>query len=184
MRYSLGRKDYEQLMVLGHGETFHSVRHEDAPAGQQEEWLETEYPKSTEQAVLELKARGFDVSIPMVQYLIKKQSILMPKSEGRLFKWTAAAIDRLADRLEREQLYTPETVARMIDNVDPGQDVRAQRQALADNPQLMGNRSLLVKEVIPGAPGLGIYATVKYRAMTKEEQADLNRKAKAAKEGR
>jgi len=45
------------MVVLGCGETVAGIRMEDAPAGQQRQWLDREYPKSTARAVLELRAR-------------------------------------------------------------------------------------------------------------------------------
>jgi len=55
MRYALERKDYEELFLLGPGETDGEERRK---------WLESQYPKSTAEAVLELRTRGLDASAP------------------------------------------------------------------------------------------------------------------------
>ena len=100
--------------MLGCGETVAGIRMEDAPAGQQRQWLDREYPKSTARAVLELRAR---------------------------------------------------------------------RQALRASPEIT-SVDMLVIEVLPGAAGLGIPAAVRYRPMTKQEQAAWRRKVNAAKKAR
>lgn len=179
MRYTLNRKDYEDLAVLGYGETVMGVNLEDAPADQQKDWLDKEYPKSTAQAALELRARGLDATPAVLGYLIDKGAIPAPGGEGRSRKWSKGDIDRAARYMDAEQMYLPVTVARMFYNIDPAQDIRALRQALRENPEIT-SPSMLVMEVLPGAPGVGVYATVTYRAMTKEEQAAWRRQVNAA----
>jgi len=180
MGYALQRKDYEELVVLGHGETYLGVRLEDAPAEDQRKWLDGEYPKSTEQGVLELRARGLDATGAVIEYLIRKGEIKPPGGEGRNRKWSRADIDRLADYLDERQVYVPGTAARAFYNIDPAQDMRALRKAFRDNPEIPPNPDLLVMEIKPGAAGLGIRATVSYRAMTRDEQAEWRRKVSAA----
>lgn len=180
MKYALERKDYEELVVLGHGETVEGVNLEDVPAGQQREWLDGEYPKSTAQAALELRARGLDATVPVLVYLMKKGVIPAPGGDGRSLKWGRANIDRAAAYMDAEQMYVPGTVARMFHNIDPAQDLRAQREALRKHPEIT-SVDMLVMEIKPGAAGVGVYATVTYRAMTKEEQAEWRRKVNAAK---
>ena len=125
--------------------------------------------------------QGLDAKAPVLDYLIKKRAILSPGGEGRSRQWSQADIDRMARYMDTEQMYVPGTVARMFYNIDPAQDVRAQRAALREHPELEAHPEMLVMEIKPGAPGLGIYSTVSYRAMTKEEQVEWRRKVMAAK---
>ena len=184
MRYAMERKDYEELVVLGHGETVMGVKLEDAPADQQRKWLEEQYPKSTAQAVQELPTRGLDATAPVLDYLMKKGEIPTPGGEGRSRKWSKTDIDRAARFMDAEEMYVPGTVARMFYNIDPAQDVRALRMAFRENPAIPPDPSHFVMEIKPGAPGVGVYATVSYRAMTKEEQAAWRRVVAAARKGR
>ena len=105
----------------------------------------------------------------------------LPAGDGRSRKWGRADIDRVARFMDEEQMYLPGTMARMYHNIDPAQDERALWQAYRDNPHVPPDSGYFVMEIIPGAPGVGIYATVSYRAMTKDEQAQWQRKVKAAK---
>lgn len=179
MRYTLDRKDYEELVELGHGETMMGINLEDASADQQRQWLDEAYPKSTLQAASELRARGLDASAAVLGYLIDKGTIPAPGGEGRSRKWDKADIDRVARYMDAEQMYVPGTAARVFYNIDPAQDIRAQRKALRENPEIT-SPAMLVMEILPGAPGAGVHATVTYRAMTKEEQAAWRRRVNAA----
>jgi hypothetical protein len=103
----LGHRGYEELVVRGHGETVAGLRMEDAPASQQRRWLDRDYPKSTSQAVLELRARGLDASAAVLGYLIKKGVIPNPEGEGRSRQWktggrmTGPQFRRIAERFSR-----------------------------------------------------------------------------------
>ena len=68
--------------MLGHGEIVSGIRMEDAPAGQQREWLDKEDAKSTGQAVLELRARGLDASAAVLGCLTKKGVIRDPEGDS------------------------------------------------------------------------------------------------------
>lgn len=181
MRYSLSRKDYNELMILGHGEMHFGLRSEDVPNGEQQRYLDEAYPTSTEGASSELRTRGLDARPAVLEYLIKKGVIPVPRGEGRNRQWSAADIDRVADYMDREGMFTPGGITCMYLNIDPGQDIRARRKAFRENPHIVPDSSLFVMELMPGAPGAGIYATVSYRPMTRDEQAEWNRKVKAAK---
>lgn len=171
MDYGLKRKDYEELLLLGHGEVHQGMRLEDASPEEQRRWVDAEYPKSTQAAVVELRGRGLDASAPTLEYLIRKGEIPTPKGEGRSRKWSRRDIDRAAAFMEAEQMFTPGTVARMVYNIDPAQDIRARNEAFAKNPHLPQYISHFVMEIKPGEKRLGIYATVSYRPMSRNEDA-------------
>ncbi len=68
---------------------------------------------------------------------------------------------------------------RQVLNLDPAQDERARRQALAEHPEVV-SADLLVVEVVPGAAGAGVRATARYRPMTAAETAEWKRKVREA----
>lgn len=175
MRYAMKRADYEDLVILGPEDRKAGARH-------REEVLANEYPKSTPQAVAELRARGLNADPAMLDYLIRKGTIPEPKGgEGRNRGWTRQDIDRAAAHFDAEQEYVPGTVAKMFYNIDPAQDLRAQQKAFAENPHLPPDPSYFVMEIFPGAPGVGLYAEVRYRAMTPKEESEWKSRIEKAK---
>ena len=177
MRYAMNRRDYELLMVQDEGEKYIDELGEKAAAEMRAKFLADEYPKSTAAVVEELRTRGLDVREPVVEYLLRKGEIPAPSGgDGRNRKWTPADIDCLAEYLEAREMWVPGTVARMFYNIDPGQDIRALRQAFRENPDVVPDPDYFVMEIVPGAAGAGVYATVRYRRMTKAEEAEWKRK--------
>ena len=177
MRFGLARENYEALFLGLDGE---------ADDGERQRLLDGRYPLTTAGAVPELRTRGLDASASVLDYLIERKSIPAPTMEGGRRRWTAADIDRAAEVLDAEGAYVPGTVMRQVLNLDPAQDIRAQRQALAEHPEVV-SADLLTLEVVPGAPGAGVRATARYRPMTGPEQAEWRRKvreAAARREGR
>ncbi len=170
MRYGLGREDYEELFLLVPGE---------ADGEERQRLLDAEYPVNTAGAVLELRTRGLDASASVLDYLIEQGKVPAPAVEGGRRRWTAADIDRAAEVLDAEDAYVPGTVMREVLNLDPVQDERARRQALAEHPEVV-SADLLTLEVVPGAPGAGVRATARYRPMTAAEQAEWRRKVREA----
>ncbi len=174
MRYAMERKDYEELflMVSQEANGVEGLRHP-----------RSEYPKSTAQAVQELRTRGLDASAATLDYLIERGRLPAPAMENGRRRWTAADIDRAAEYMDAEGQYMPQTLARMALNIDPTQDVRAFRQALSEHPEIPGPQ-LLVLEVLPGAPNVGVRAMVRYRPMTERERAEWKQKLVAARTDR
>jgi len=170
MRYALDRKDYEELFLLGPGETNGEERRK---------WLESQYPKSTAEAVLELRTRGLDASVSALTYLLERGRIPTPAMEGGRRRWSAEDIDRAAEFLDAQGAYVPGTVMRQVLNLDAGQDERARRQALAEHPEIP-TADMLVLEVLPGAAGAGVRATARYRPMTEAERAEWKRRVREA----
>ncbi len=142
----LSRSDYEQLFDAG------------------------AYPKATSTAVMEMRARGIDATGAMLEYLVKKGAIPAPKIVGKNRVWGRRAIDRAVVHLADQDVLTPGADARKYDAVDAAQDIRAERQALSENPGLMSG--MFVRLVIPGAPGLGLGNLAQYRAMTEAENIE------------
>jgi hypothetical protein len=54
-----------------------------------------EYPKSTEQAVTELRIGDYDASVPAMNYVIK-QGKVSPARSGRNYEWQPEHIDQAA----------------------------------------------------------------------------------------
>ena len=174
MNYALNRADYEELFIFPEGDL--------APRGVREQILAQEYPKTTEGAVGELRTRGLDTDPAALDYLIKKGRIPEPTGgTGRNRRWTREDIDHAAEHLDREAVYVPGTVMRMFLNLDPGQDIRAQREAFDANPHLPPNPDHFVMEILPGAAGVGLRAQVRYRPMTKTEEREWLAQIEAAK---
>ena len=175
MSYALKRTDYEELFLFPEG---------DLSPAERERILAQEYPKATAAAAAELRARGLDTDPAGLDYLIKKGRIPEPTGgTGRNRRWTREDIDRAADYLDREQIYVPGTVARMFYNIDPAQDLRAQREAFDANPHLSPNPDLFVMEMLPGAAGVGLRSLVRYRPMTKPEERAWRERIEQAKAG-
>ena len=164
MGCTLGRNDYEELMILGREGAA-------LPGEVRARILADEYPKSTEAAALELRSRGIDADAAKLDYLIKKGAIAAPSGgSGRNRRWTAGDIDRAYERLESGGAYVPGAVARMVLNIDAAQDIRAQQEVFAEHPHLTPDASLFVQEIVPGAPGVGLHAEIRYRPMTAAEE--------------
>lgn len=174
MRYGLRREDYNELMILG-------PEGMKLPPRQRAEIIAKEYPKSTPQAAAELRSRGLDADPAALDYLIKKGAIPAPGGEGRNREWSPEHIDAAAEYLDGQGKYVPGAVARMFFNIDPADDIRAQQEVFAANPDLPPDPSYFVMEVLPGAAGVGVYAKVRYRRMTKAEEADWRKRIEAAK---
>ncbi len=79
LRYAMERGDFEELFLLGPGE---------ADAEERRGLLEAEYPKSTGQAVVELRTRGLEATEAVLDYLIEKGAISSP---GR--RWPQAQVE-------------------------------------------------------------------------------------------
>lgn len=172
MRYAMERKDYEELFLMGSQE---------ANGAEGLRGRRSEYPKSTAQAVQELRTRGLDASASVLDYLIEKGAIPAPGGgEGHRRKWSREDIDRVAECMDAKGQYVPRTLARTVLNIDPTQDVRALRQALSEHPEIPGPQ-LLVLEVLPGAPNVGVRAMVRYRPMTERERAEWKQRLVAAR---
>lgn len=174
MQYALERPDYEELFIFPEGQL--------GPPEVREQILAQVYPKTTEAAVAELRTRGLDTDRAALDYLIKRGRVLEPTGgTGRNRRWTREDIDRAAEYLDREAVYVPGTVTRMFLNIDPAQDIRAQREVFEANPHMPPDPDRFVMEISPGAPGAGLRAHVRYRAMTRDEERQWHARIEAAK---
>jgi len=175
MNYAIHRSDYEELFLFPDG---------DLSPTEREQILAQEYPKTTPASVTELRTRGLDTDPAGLDYLIKKGRIPEPVGgTGRNRRWTREDIDRAAAHLDHEQIYVPGTVARMFYNIDPAQDLRAQREVFDANPHLPPNPDLFVMEILPGAAGVGMRVQVRYRPMTQTEERTWRERIEHAKDG-
>jgi hypothetical protein len=147
----IGRRDYERFLILS--------KRDRETLGEDElaELIEAEYPKPTELAALELRARGIDANASTLDYLIKKNAIPTPSGgTGRNRRWTPADIDRAAEYLEDQGQLVPGAVTRMYLGVDAGQNLRAREATFDANPDLPRDTDMFVLEVLPGALGVGV----------------------------
>ena len=69
-----------------------------------------DYPKSTEQASIELRTRGCDSSVPALNYLIKQGGV-QPNRNGRNYEWSVFDIDRAAGVFAKQSALTPQANA-------------------------------------------------------------------------
>lgn len=87
-----------------------------------------EYPKSTEQASSELRARGCDSNVPALNYLIK-QGKVQPVRNGRNYEWSSADIDQAAQVFEEQGALTPEAHAFVWHGIHPDAYYKALHEA-------------------------------------------------------
>jgi len=177
MGWSLSRSDYEELMF---GVTENSKSPSDIAGGRR--YIDRQYPTSTPAAAYEMRSRGLDAYPHKLDYLIKKGVLRAPTGgTGRNRQWTPEDIDLACDYFDRVGEIIPSAIMRMMLNLDAAQDIRAQHQAFNENPDVGRDASLLVMEILPGAPGVGLYATSCYRRMTPSEEQELRDRIKADK---
>jgi len=108
MAATLSRAEYEELIWRGDPD---------------------EYPKSTEEAVTELRNRGYDVRPPVLDYFIRK-GVVSPKRSGRKYEWTKGDIDQAAEECENHQIFKPTTWCNLELGISAAQRIRALREAV------------------------------------------------------
>lgn len=160
MRHMLSREDYEDLF---------------GPES---------YPKSTTAAASELVTRGIQAKAQALDYLVAQGVVDVPQTEGGRRQWDRHHIDKAAEHLYRNEVFTPSTWSHLIEDSNPAQDIRARREAFAQAPHLPPDTAYFVRTVMPGAAGLGLYATIHYRPMTDEEYASWRARIEQAKKDR
>ncbi len=100
----LNRKEYVELAVFG---------------------FRGDYPKSTLQAVQELRERGFDATQARLNYMLKRGVVCPGKDDGRNLRWQPDDIDRAAGGLAEAGLFTAEAQMNRILHTDYAQRLRA-----------------------------------------------------------
>jgi hypothetical protein len=159
----LTRQDYNKLVLL-------AGVPESTPAEIVDRLLAAEYPSTTEAAAAELTQRGLMVDFHGLHYLARKGRIETPPGAGRNLKWSPEHIDAAALALAGLGWFTPTAERRVLEGVDAGQELRAEREAAERWPNVPAD--LLVRTVIPGALGAGVPAVVRYRPMAEDEAAE------------
>lgn len=86
--------------------------------------LPDEYPKDIRAAVMELRQRGYDASVAVLNYLIEQDRLRLT-SDG----WSAPDIDAAATELADLEQYTPEAHAMALLGLDAEQYHRALAEA-------------------------------------------------------
>jgi hypothetical protein len=104
MAITLGRKAYVEFKCFG---------------------MPDEYPKDTQDAVSELRRRGYDASDAVLFYLVEERRVTLDR-DG---KWTEAAIDQAAEQLYEMERFTIEANTFLYIGVDATQYFRALQQA-------------------------------------------------------
>jgi hypothetical protein len=89
-----------------------------------------EYPKNTEAVAMELRSRGYDATVPVLNYLIKQEKVSPDRDGGRNYKWYPKDVDLAAQELEERQTYTPSAICNMVLGIDAEQYHRALRDAM------------------------------------------------------
>ncbi len=115
------------------------------------------YPKTTEQAALELKGRGYDVDVVGLNYLIKIGEVKLdqPKRKGKKranLKWTPDNIQQAADWLERKGRYVRTLQVCSFYGVTYNEYNKALREAYDIAVREYGDESRMVLSVRPN-PG-------------------------------
>jgi len=151
MRHVLSRHDYEEL------------------------YGPDEYPKRTAAAASELVTRGLKANVNTLDHLASKGVVAVPQNDAGRRLWERRHIDQAAKHLDEIESFTPRTWLHVLEDTHPGQDLRAFREACRNAPDLPPDPTYFVRTVTPGVPGLGIYATVHYRPMSKLELAEWHR---------
>lgn len=105
-----------------------------------------DYPKSTEQAASELKARGYDASVPVLNYLIKQGKVAPPR-DGRNYGWRPKDIDRAAAELDEQGAYTLEANTFRYLGIDAEQYHRALGEAWDKVRQEFGDAGTSINPV-------------------------------------
>ncbi len=89
-----------------------------------------EYPKNTEQVALELRSRGYDATVPVLNYLIKQELVKPDRGDGRNYKWSAKDVEKAAAELDERQSYTPSAICNNVLGIDYAQYHEALRDAM------------------------------------------------------
>lgn len=148
------RDDFDHLMEL-------------LPAGHREQgdWAGSSlsYPKTTKGACRELRLRGLDASVPVLNYLIK-QGTVAPERTGRNYHWHRSNIDLVAEELNAQEIWTAQTYFCRAANLNFGQCVKAfcvaaARFGLEFSPTV--NPAELVVIIEPGPVPMD-YATIRF----------------------
>ena len=89
-----------------------------------------EYPKNTAAAKTELRRRGYDATVPALNYLIRQGKVTPARDGSRNYRWLPQDIDLAAQELEARKAYTPLAVCAMVLGIDLVQYHRALHEAM------------------------------------------------------
>lgn len=134
-----------------------------------EEWerlcsrADTDYPKSTLDAVSELKQRGYAATEPRLTYYVKIERVTPGKDGGRNLKWYPEDIDHAAKCLYEEKLYAPDAIVNDVLGISYAQRLEALKEAWAKLQKSYDhtiippdpNADYFVMHVYPPIRGLG-----------------------------
>jgi hypothetical protein len=106
-----------------------------------------EYPKNTEQVAMELRSRGYDATVPVLNYIIKQGLVSPNRGDGRNYKWSAKDVDQAAAELDERQAYTPSAICNNVLGIDYEQYHRALRDAMDEVREEFGEVIVPVNSV-------------------------------------
>lgn len=87
-----------------------------------------EYPKSTEQVAVELRSRGFNATVPALNYMIRQRKV-QPDREGRNYEWQQEHIEAAAREFGEEGAYNLEGQTFLYLGINADQFYRAFAEA-------------------------------------------------------
>ena len=73
--------------------------------------LDSEYPRRTESALSELRQRGYDANLAILEFLIRSGVVSPEGPNEKSLLWTKDEIDAVADYLEQQELWTTGCIA-------------------------------------------------------------------------
>ena len=87
-----------------------------------------EYPKATEQVAAELRSRGFNATVPALNYMIR-QGKVQPHRDGRNYEWQPEHIEAAAEEFAADGAFTPEGQTFLYLGINADQVYRALSEA-------------------------------------------------------
>ena len=153
MQHYVTRATYNRLFVAATGE---------APSEELATYVESQYPKSTAAAAVELRQRGLGADGSSLAYLVKRGDVprLNKRDDARGYAWTPGAIDLAAEVLDRDGRRTLWGAMLEYFGIDADQAARSRAEVLAGLPE--ATDSDLGAIVVPGLPGQGVSANIRY----------------------
>ena len=148
--YYISRAVYERLYLAVPGES-----PEEAAA-----YVETLYPLTTSQVVIELRTRGLGASWDELMYAIESGKVSPAPKEPRGYQWSKADVDAAAAELSRLDKRTPQGYFLELFDLNADQDAEARDEAIrAGKGTCLSDLGAIIN---PGLPGQGIPATIRY----------------------
>ena len=148
--FYLTRPMYQKLYLTTPGE----------PGEDLAEYVASQYPKSTAAAATELRTRGLDATPTTLHVLLRTGDMPKPESDLHGLTWTQADIDRAAKLLDRDGRRTLWGAMLEYFNLDADDAALSRAKALQWLPSATDSDLGVI--IVPGLPGQGVPAVIKY----------------------